>query len=278
MTRSVRAAVVVLAAVLCAGAASAGYVREWSSPVNRVWALSEPEIGSTGDCLDMNSDGIPELVVWACDTVEGDPDSMFVYETAGYSLLFSSYTDLETFHGFYDIDADGVKEAVFGDGDGIFFISLDPLEAEWLVAGAYVRSILDIDGDGHDEVIAVVPDTLGGADRMEIWGAGTVAGTPSDGPVNESTLRGLKGNSPNPFSPSTSIAYELAQGGAVEIEIFNVAGRHVRTLEAAHTEAGVYNVVWNGADDLGRQMSSGVYFYTLKCGPDLREGKMVLVK
>ena len=61
MANSVRAMMVVLMVLLCAGAALAGYVQEWSSPINREWALNGPVIDTGMDCLDMNSDGVPEL-------------------------------------------------------------------------------------------------------------------------------------------------------------------------------------------------------------------------
>ena len=66
---------------------------------------------------------------------------------------------------------------------------------------------------------------------------------------------------PNPFNPSTTIAYELAGDAAVKLEIYDVMGRKVKTLLDGSKSAGYYTVVWNGRDEMGRDVSSGAYLY-----------------
>ncbi|HET9951416.1 MAG TPA: FlgD immunoglobulin-like domain containing protein [Candidatus Eisenbacteria bacterium] len=85
-------------------------------------------------------------------------------------------------------------------------------------------------------------------------------------------------NSPNPFNPETSIRYSVATKGLVTIDIYNVSGALVRTLvERAH-DAGVYTVRWNGTDDAGRPVSSGVYFYQLRTPGFTGSKKLILLK
>jgi len=74
----------------------------------------------------------------------------------------------------------------------------------------------------------------------------------------------LHQNYPNPFNPETRIGYRLAQAGEVTVEIFDLLGKKVATLVQQQQNAGSYTVVWQGKDDLGHNVSSGVYFYRLQ--------------
>jgi len=85
-------------------------------------------------------------------------------------------------------------------------------------------------------------------------------------------------NQPNPFSPETRIAYELPQAGRAELRIYSVNGRLVRKLVDEDRSAGPHSVLWDGLDESGRAVSSGVYFYTL-AAPGVEESrKMILVR
>jgi hypothetical protein len=89
----------------------------------------------------------------------------------------------------------------------------------------------------------------------------------------------LRANLPNPFNPVTTIHYEIPRGGAhVTIAIFDVNGARVRTLLAGQREAGVHSVQWNGEDERGGRVSSGVYFYRMSSGSFVDTRKMVLLK
>jgi len=80
-------------------------------------------------------------------------------------------------------------------------------------------------------------------------------------------------NSPNPFNPTTTISYSLADAGNVTIDVFNVAGQKVGTIVDGFVEAGSHSVVWDGSD-----FSAGVYFYTVKSGDFTKTTKMTLLK
>jgi len=83
----------------------------------------------------------------------------------------------------------------------------------------------------------------------------------------------LMGNYPNPFNPTTTIAYEVAREGRVVIEVFNSKGQKVGTLVNGVHNAGVHRVVWDGAG-----VGSGVYFCKMVCGGYVGVRKMVVVK
>jgi hypothetical protein len=73
-------------------------------------------------------------------------------------------------------------------------------------------------------------------------------------------------NYPNPFNPGTVITYQLPQATEVEISIFNLRGQKLITIMKGHQPAGSHKIVWNGRDDSGRGVASGVYLYQLKVG------------
>ena len=85
-------------------------------------------------------------------------------------------------------------------------------------------------------------------------------------------------NYPNPFNPATTIQYWLPQAAEVQLTIHNAVGQVVRTLVAEHQFAGRYAVNYDGRDDHGQPLSSGLYFYRLQAGPVSQVGKMVLLK
>ncbi len=85
-------------------------------------------------------------------------------------------------------------------------------------------------------------------------------------------------NTPNPFNPVTEIRFELAGTSDVDITVFDAAGRLVRVLERATRPAGVHGVRWDGRNDAGAPVSSGVYFYKMTTTGFEQTRKMVLLK
>ena len=90
----------------------------------------------------------------------------------------------------------------------------------------------------------------------------------------------LLGNYPNPFNPSTTIRFELKEElkGPVFIKIYNLKGQLVRTLGLHVSHKGIYDIVWDGMDQTGNTVSSGLYFYTLNFDKYLLSGKMTMMK
>ena len=88
----------------------------------------------------------------------------------------------------------------------------------------------------------------------------------------------LHQNVPNPFNPSTIISYELDSPGQVELQVFDLAGRLVRTLYSGSEGAGMHEKVWMGKDKNGRTVATGVYFYRLHAGDEVETRRMLLAK
>jgi len=74
----------------------------------------------------------------------------------------------------------------------------------------------------------------------------------------------LNQNIPNPFNGSTTIEFSLKEADFVRIDAYNTAGRRVATIINEHLDAGAYKIAWNGADDNGNPLPSGVYIYTMR--------------
>lgn len=88
----------------------------------------------------------------------------------------------------------------------------------------------------------------------------------------------LKGNYPNPFNPTTTIAFSMVEAGHVAIDVFNIKGEKVKTLVNGDFSAKDHTVVWNGTDDQGKQVASGVYFYKMTSHNYNSTRKMILMK
>lgn len=90
--------------------------------------------------------------------------------------------------------------------------------------------------------------------------------------------RVLRQNSPNPFNPSTTIAFELPDAGPVRLEVFDVTGRRIAVLVDGERDAGLHRVVWDGRDARRARVGSGIYFYRLEHAGTASVRKMVLAQ
>ncbi len=88
----------------------------------------------------------------------------------------------------------------------------------------------------------------------------------------------LAQNYPNPFNPSTVISFGTPIDQYVELRVFNAIGMPVRTLVGSQLAAGTYTIEWDGHDDIGAPLPSGVYLYMLRAGNDHLERKMILAR
>ena len=114
--------------------------------------------------------------------------------------------------------------------------------------------------------------------------ANTTGAAPSisgDMKLVESSM--LLPNYPNPFNPETWIPFRLAEDATVTLTIYDVDGRVVRGLDIGHQRAGIYEtrnkaIYWDGRNDLGEHVASGVYFYHLEAGDYSATKRMVILK
>ena len=85
-------------------------------------------------------------------------------------------------------------------------------------------------------------------------------------------------NFPNPFNPVTKIRYQLAEDCHVTIKIFNILGQEIRTLVNENKKAGTHEIFWDGLNDIGNAVTSGVYFYKIEASNFMKIKKTVLMR
>ena len=88
----------------------------------------------------------------------------------------------------------------------------------------------------------------------------------------------LEQNYPNPFNPTTNISYYLPKASNVTINIYNITGQLIKTLISGKVSSGTHTVNWKGDNNMGRQVASGVYIYSLQTEAGNITKKMILVK
>jgi len=88
----------------------------------------------------------------------------------------------------------------------------------------------------------------------------------------------LKGNFPNPFNPTTTIRFSIKEAGPVKINIFNLKGQLVKQLMNADLQSGNHQLIWDGRDERGSNVASGIYFYRMESGSYRATNKMMLMK
>ena len=141
---------------------------------------------------------------------------------------------------------------------------------EGVVAELVFRPIGDVETGLFDIAQGVVFDPSQFQNRAGTPGSLEVRAIPTEFALNQ--------NFPNPFNPETTISYDLADGGRVELAIYNVMGQQVKQLVAEEQSAGRYRVVWDGSDAIGRSVASGVYFYRLNTTQFNAVRKLMLLK
>jgi hypothetical protein len=88
----------------------------------------------------------------------------------------------------------------------------------------------------------------------------------------------LHANYPNPFNPTTTISYDLPKRSQVTLGIYDILGKKIKTLLNQSQDAGKRIAIWDGTDNLGRQVSAGVYLYQIQAGAFTQTRKMLLLK
>ena len=158
----------------------------------------------------------------------------------------------------------------------------DVISMDGATVSQAITYISELIGDGdpsNDEVAKDIADTLnnGGIIGPGIIPLSTVQIAYSNFNAPKAGISNVN-NYPNPLNPSTTISYELGSAATVSITIYNVRGQRVRTLVSSTVQTGINSVGWDGRDDQGRALASGVYFYHLKAGDNVVNRRMTLIR
>jgi len=177
-----------------------------------------------------------------------------VIGAAGTSRVEMSYVTASSANG-------GVVSNVAVNGNG--------KNATVIQTGFSLNFVRDDELDGISDRAKFLRDSIVymGNPLNQVTGAG--------GPALKNSLAQ---NYPNPFNPQTTIAFTIKDRGAVTLKVYNVNGELVRTLANETRAAGPYSLTWDGHNDAGQSVSSGVYFYKLVTNNFSQTKKMVLLK
>jgi hypothetical protein len=238
-------------------------------------------------------DGSIRIFTWEGDLLPGWPQYVDIRNQSSPSVG--------------DIDGDPGLEILVGsylESNVYAFDSDGSLLDGWPIkTGADIWSIptlADLDGDGDVEVIVTgkdvtvyIWDLSGNYDdgngvewptfqhdyrRSGYYGYEDPVGVPGDGQAVVDRLT-LDQNAPNPFNPVTTIAFAIpADATEIDLSIYNVAGKRVATLVSGEMPPGRQSVVWDGRDDAGERVASGIYFVRLSSDADTRTRKIVMLK
>ena len=239
--------------------------------------LAFPDI-TPEDRYDANGDGIDEIVYLQRDD-SGDPELIVivcvaceeqVVGTIPYTEVVNALGGPEAFPegrrprflGFLDIRGGLPKDAVFRGPESLAIIGIlkGKRSQEPFTVPARRLAIIDLNGDGAHELVVGNPRT----NTVQVYGAAD-SGTATEDGIRQALAR-LTQNYPNPFREATTIAYEVDQSGTVTLEVFDVLGRHIRTLVESEQPAGTYQAQWDGTDQAGGAVAAGTYFYQLRVG------------
>ncbi len=211
-------------------------------------------------------------------------------------LVAFQIIDRESFEGYVEEKDQPQHDGSFGVGGVLHVTGLggdargpEPNEMGWkdtavMLPGEVTRVIAKYDREGryvwhchilsHEDHEMMRPYYVGPMPAME--GGMLAEGEATDGAGDQSVQ--LLPAEPNPFNPSTRIAFKLPSARNIDLRVFDLRGRMVRTLASGSYPAGRHSVEWNGRTDGGTAVPSGVYFYRLRSGETVRSGKMLLVE
>jgi hypothetical protein len=140
------------------------------------------------------------------------------------------------------------------------------------LSGIVFHPINQTFADDNVSCVSVSFDTTGG--NVSLFSGTSDIAEPYDGPIEF----GLLQNYPNPFNPETRIVYRLSVSCDVRVRVYTLKGEDVRTLVEGRQGPGEYTTIWNGMDEAGIRVSSGVYLLRLEAGSFSEIRKMTVLR
>lgn len=240
---------------------------------------------------DMDGNGKPEIWIGGDfgSSIYGGITRLFAFETSAPGVYNQVYQiDIRgLFSAIYgklrytDLDGDGIKELfltnanlAFGfkyDGNGNYYMdfvkSMPVLDSIYVFQDLERVDIADLDGDG---IVEIIPQYLLNKGWQESWENKSVflkrdrlSGLDDEIIIYASEYN-LMQNFPNPFNPQTKIKYVVSSESKISIRIYNTLGKEIKELLNETRNHGEYEITWDGTDNFGNKVSSGVYFITME--------------
>ncbi|MCF7911286.1 MAG: T9SS type A sorting domain-containing protein [Candidatus Cloacimonetes bacterium] len=235
---------------------------------------------------DINNDGRDELII------DSQESSFKTYNinSSGEIVMENYNIEVNGIRSVADINGDGITDLVCWNPEAeiiaIYYGGEEiPYEYDAYLPVSFIHyyddyryflsNIGDLNGDGKDELLVNDGDEAG-----RLGNTATVYSLPVHeifpDMINE--IQTKLTNYPNPFNPETTIQFELANPEKVEVIIYNIKGRRIRSFKIQNLKLNIYSLIWDGKDDNGREMPSGVYLYKVKSGEEYGTGRMVMIK
>jgi enediyne biosynthesis protein E4 len=235
----------------------------------------------------LGNDGNTRGVAWADYDNDGDldlylssyltPNQLLQNEGAGNNhwlqvKLQGTTSNRAGIGARIQVHADGVSRIREISGGSGYLSQNDLVASFGLGSATTVDSVIVFWPSGLVQVVEPTPDI----DQKILIIENNVSAVDGQIPVSKHFSLGMA--TPNPFNPATKIAYEIPNSGHVRLEVLDVTGRLVRSLVNTNLPAGQHEVSWNGKDDAGNRVSSGVYLYRILTGGFSQTRRVVLVK
>jgi hypothetical protein len=181
-----------------------------------------------------------------------------------------------------DQKTSGIKQATIDNVNKTILLLVIPFSEKRISAGSGSIAKLNFEGSVSPKLSSAVIKRQDGEISLEgiaLLGekSNKINFSTSSTPVLPSNFS-LSQNYPNPFNPETNISYTLPEAANVRLVIFNILGQKVKTLVNEKQAAGYQTVKWDGTDDIGNHVGSGIYFYKITAGNYSDSKKMTLLK
>ncbi|MCC6253602.1 MAG: T9SS type A sorting domain-containing protein [Ignavibacteriaceae bacterium] len=240
---------------------------------------------------DMDGNGKPEIWIGGDfgSSIYGGITRLFAFEASAPGVYNQVYQiDIRgLFSAIYgklrytDLDGDGIKELfltnanlAFGfkyDGNGNYYMdfvkSMPVLDSIYVFQDLERVDIADLDGDG---IVEIIPQYLLNKGWQESWEKRSIflkrdklTGVDAENIIYPTGYNLLQ-NFPNPFNPQTKIKYVVSSESKISIRIYNTLGKEIKVLLSETRNHGEYEITWDGTDNFGNKVSSGVYFITME--------------
>jgi len=247
---------------------------------NMVWLMSAPPTDITGGHTDGIARFIDENTVAVARYVDQSDPEAYIYEEAAQIIADAGF----------QVERIDVPGHVQYDGE-----SLAAIYVNWLVVnGAVITTGFGVpqwDNAAKTRIEEFFPGReVHVVETLELWRwGGGVHCVTNDQPAENSltgvedvvtaaTHRHLGQNQPNPFNPRTKIHFQIEGAGHVELVVFDMNGRLVRNLLNGSFGRGGHEIIWDGTNNSGKSVPSGVYFYELRAGHVHESRRMTLVR
>jgi hypothetical protein len=237
------------------------------------WVLQE-SLAASGHAI-TDSWGGWGFYAMNCDVWIKTNDPIALPEGSNPLLAFDSHLYTEYLHDPCTVEAstDGTNWTALWTKSGQY----DAWKTEYVSLAGYEGQSLYLRFRLTDESIDdELTDPGWTLDNIRVVGGSAVSN--DDQAIPALPLIALGANYPNPFNPETTVSFSLGVSTPVSLEVYNLKGQKVKTLANGSLPAGKHQIVWNGRDDSGREVSSGVYFIRLSGNGRSFTRKAVLMK